>query len=290
MRRHVLVIVAAAAGGAVVGGGAAWLALRERGGRGPAAGGQEERPEAMKPPETPPPSYLTTEQDPPTEAQPELTRRLIATRKAEDMGEVAGILLDAKKDAACRNEAANLLRRSGYAGLTGDLIKALDSPAEGPLFRSYCVQHLWTSAAAAGPAEKKRIIGVLRGALADRHVRVRREALLALCRLKDAVGREAAVKWLSAKEGAGARDVAVRCVEELGLREQAPAVRKLAGDPDESTAVQAIGTLGRWGDEASRKIFEAAAKSPSARLQAAGRAALRRLEEPGRPAAGAAGS
>ena len=68
-----------------------------------------------------------------------------------------------------------------------------------------------------------------------------------------------------------------RCAEDLNLRDQAPAIRKLVGDPDESTAVQAIGTLGRWGDEASRSLFEEAAKSKNLRLQNAAKAALKRL-------------
>jgi HEAT repeat protein len=67
-------------------------------------------------------------------------------------------------------------------------------------------------------------------------------------------------------------------MEDLDLRDQAPAVRKLTTDSDESTAVQAIGTLGRWGDEASRSLIEEALKSKSQRTQNAAKAALRRLD------------
>ena len=96
--------------------------------------------------------------------------------------------------------------------------------------------------------------------------------------MKEPLGQEMAIKWLTAKEGEGARDVAVRCVEDLGLRDQAPAIRKLAADADESTAVQAIGTLGRWGDESSRVIFGEAAKSKNPRVQNAAKAALKWLD------------
>ena len=131
----------------------------------------------------------------------------------------------------------------------------------------------------ASDVERAKITEVLRGAIADRHTRVRRESLLALCRLHEPLGQETAIKWLTAKEGEGARDVAIRCIEDLDLHDQAPAIRKLSTDPDESTTVQAIGTLGRWKDEASRPLFEEALKSPSQRLQRAGRAALSHLEE-----------
>lgn len=240
-------------------------------------------PEVAKPAPTAPAGptpYLLAEKDPPTQADPELPKKLIATQTAENVQEVVAIMLDIGKDATTRNEAANLLRRSEYVGLTESLVKSLGSADEGPLWRSWCVQHLYLNYEKAMPDEKERIAGVLRVSLSDRHTRVRREALLALCRIGDPLGRETAAKWLSAasKEGEGARDVAIRCCEDLDLRDQAPAVRALARDPDESTAVQAIGTLGRWTDESSRPLFEEAARSKNQRLQNAARAALRRLD------------
>jgi HEAT repeat protein len=235
-------------------------------------------PVSAKPASSGSSSYLLTEKDPPTRADPQLTKRLIDTRRVENTADVLVIILDIKKDPTTRNEAANLLRRSECLSLTENLVRSLGSAEEGPLWRSYCIQHLYMNSEKAMPDEKEKIAGVLRSSLSDRHTRVRREALLALCRLKDPLGQETAVKWLTAKEGEGPRDVAIRCCEDLGLCDQAPAVRKLATDPDESTAVQAIGTLGRWGDEASRPLFEDAAKSKSLRLQNAAKAALKRLD------------
>ena len=225
-----------------------------------------------------PTSYLIAEKDPLTQADPDLTRRLIDTLKIDNPAETVAILLDIKKDATTRNEAANLLRRSGFSGLTDGLIKSLADPSEGPLWRSFCIQHLWMNTEGASDEERTRITEVLSRSIADRHTRVRRESLLALCRLHEPQGQETAIKWLTAKEGEGARDLTIRCIEDLNLRDQAPAVRKLISDPDESTSVQAIGTLGRWSDEASRPLFEEALKSKSQRIQNAAKAALRRLD------------
>ena len=241
----------------------------------------------VRPASAAPTAYLLAEKDPPTQADPELTKRLIDTLSVDNPAETVAILLDIKKDATSRNEAANLLRRSGYGGLTDDLIKSLGSPEEGPLWRDYCIQHLWTNAKSASDVEQVKIMGALRGAITDRHTRVRREAVLALCRLHEPMGQGTAIKWLTAQEGEGARDVAIRCMEDLNLRDQAPAIRKLATDPDESTAVQAIGTLGRWKDEASRPLFEEALKSHNQRVQKAARAALRHLVEAKDQAGGA---
>ncbi len=233
----------------------------------------------MPPASSAPTPYLINEKDPPVEVHPEVTARLIDTLSIKTFSETVAIMLDVTKDQTTRNEAANLLHRSGYGGLTYDLIKSLGSPEEGPLWRSYCIQHLLTNAKGASDVELAKITDTIRCAIADRHTRVRREALLALCHLQEPLGRETAIKWLTAKEGEGARDVAIRCMEDLNLRDQAHAIRRLATDPDESTAVQAIGTLGRWKDEASRPLFEEALKSPSQRIQRAGRAAIRHLEE-----------
>ena len=83
-----------------------------------------------------PMDYLIKEKDPPTQVAPELTKRLINTLSIDNPTDTAAIMLDTEKDATLRNEAANLLRRSSYAGLTDDLIKSLNSPEEGPLWRS----------------------------------------------------------------------------------------------------------------------------------------------------------
>jgi len=121
--------------------------------------------------------------------------------------EPLGTLLDPQKDDTKRNEVANSLRESGYKGLTEDLITVLDNPDEKARFRSFAVQHLYNNYADAGESEKQKIREVLYKSLKDRHVKVRREALLALVRIGDPKGKETAVKWLTDKDKDNVRDL-----------------------------------------------------------------------------------
>ncbi len=191
------------------------------------------------------------------------------------------VLRDPQDDDAVRNEAANLLRRSDDAGLTDDLINVLKNPAEGPRFRSFCIQHLWQQLEKAGADEREKIVTVLHQSLSDRHVEVRREALLALVRMCDQKGQETAAAWLTAPgpEADAVRDLAIRCVQELDLREYMPEIRKHIRASNEVVRIAAIVALSQWGDEESRPAFEEAAKLSSVRLQRAGKAALERLDK-----------
>ncbi len=212
---------------------------------------------------------------------PDITSRIPRVSRKE-IPSVVSVLLDTEDHDAVRNEAANLLRRSGHEGLTDDLVRVLHNPGEGPRFRSFCIQQLWQNSRKAGPEELKKIRTVLRKALQDEEVKVRREALLALVRMHDPKGKEAAVKWLTDDEAEGVRDAAIRCVRELDLREHIPAVRSYARDPDVTVRIAAIVTLSQWGDEESRPAFEEAANSEVVRLQRAGKAALKRLNAVGK--------
>jgi transposase InsO family protein len=89
-----------------------------------------------------------------------------------------------------------------------------------------------------------------------------------------------AVTWLNdpSPSGDATRDLAIRCVQERGLREHIPAVRKYVRDPNDVTRIAAIVALSDWGDEESRPAFEEASKSSTVRLQRAGKAALQRLD------------
>ena len=209
----------------------------------------------------------------------DITSRIPRVRHEEDIPTVVSVLLDTGDDDTVRNEAANLLRRSGYEGLTDDLINVLNNPEEKARFRSFAVQHLWHNAKNAGPAELERITATFRQALDDRHVQVRREALLALVRIRDPKGKETAIKWLTAEKAEGLRDAAIRCVRELGLREYLPTIRKYVRDPDTVVRIAAIVTLSQWNDVESRPAFEEAANSDNFRLQRAGKLALRRIRD-----------
>lgn len=200
---------------------------------------------------------------------------------AEDLQIFAKVLGDPSDDDTVRNEVANLLRRSKYTGLTNALHAVLDNPAEKPRFRSFAVQHLWQQLDGAGIDDQDRIRAKLHELLADRHVEVRREALLALVRMRDPVGKTTAIGWLTSLEPSAetTRDLAIRCVYDLGLREQMQVIRPFARDPNEVTRIAAIVALSQWGDEGSREAFKAAADSSSIRLQRAGKAALERLNQ-----------
>ena len=217
----------------------------------------------------------------------------ISTRipKAIDSGDIEAIstvLTDTKDDDTVRNEAANLLRRSGYPQLTDDLIKVLSNPEEKERFRTFCVQHLYNNYKRGGMAEKEKIVSKLRECLTDRHVKVRREALLALHRLKDEETEALARKWLheDKEKGDAVRDLAIRIVRERNLRDELSTIRKLARDKNTVIRIAALVTLSEWRDQESRPLMEEAAKSDNVRLQRCGKLALKRLDEsplPGKP-------
>jgi HEAT repeat protein len=178
-----------------------------------------------------------------------------------------------------RNEIANLLSRSDCPDLVNTLIQILDNSREKSRFRAFATQHL------GGQLDKnitlkERVTAKLRSQLSDKDVSVQRESLLALIRQKDPHACDVAVQRLndSAKESDAMRDLVIRCIFELDIRDQIPTVRKYARDPDEVIRIAAIVALGQWGDEQSRLAFEEAATSPSVRLQRAGKAALQRID------------
>ena len=209
----------------------------------------------------------------------DITTSLQRIRFEEDIPLVVSVLMDSEEDDTVRNEAANLLRRSGYKGITDTLIRVLNNPSEGPRFRAFCIQHLWRNADGVNIDEREKIAVTLRTALDDRHVPVRREALLALVRMGDPRGRRVAVEWLLDENSDNVRDAAIRCVRELGLREYAPMVRKYLHDENEVVRIAAIVTLAQWGDKQSRPAIEEAAQTDSPRLRRCAELALKRLEQ-----------
>jgi len=207
----------------------------------------------------------------------DITTALPRVQFEEDVPAVVAVLKDTEDEDTVRNEAANLLLRSGYDGLVGDLTGILANPDEKPRFRSFCVQKLLENARQR-PQDCTETVAVLRGLLEDRDVPVRREALLALVRMRDPKGRDTAIEWLLDERVEGVRDAAIRCVTELGLREHIPTVRKHLRDKDEVVCIAAIVTLSAWGDEESRPAIQEAARSDSFRLRRCAEMALRRLD------------
>jgi len=201
-------------------------------------------------------------------------------RYAEDYPLLVAVLVDPTDDDTARNEVANLLQRSKYSGLADALVGVLANPSEKVRFRSFAAQHLGLLAAG-DDAQSQKAASALFGCLSDRDTPVRREALLALVRKKDPQAAELAVQWLNdpRKEAEATRDLAIRCVQDLGMREQIPVVRKYVRDQNDVVRIAAIVALSQWGDEESRTAFEEAAKSPNVRLQRCGKMALDRLDQ-----------
>ncbi len=212
---------------------------------------------------------------------PDLVQRLRTVVLPSDLAAVAAVLADPQDDDTVRHEAAELLRRSGYAGLTDALLSILASPAEGPRFRSWSVQHLGTNLEHPRLGERGRIRDALRGALNHVEVETRREALLALARAGDPAGAQTAVTWLAdtGPAATATHAIAIRCVQEvLDRRDQLPVVRGYASDTDEEVRIAALVALSQWGDQTSRPACVTAAAAASPRLRRCGAAAVARLD------------
>jgi HEAT repeat protein len=210
---------------------------------------------------------------------PDISTKLPEAKDKKDVAALIGVIMDPKDTDAARNEAVNLLRRSGYKDLTHRLSIVLGNPRNGERFRSFCIQQLWMNLKGAKAAERTGIIAALHRALEDKQVKVRREALLALVREKDPRGSAAAVAWLTDASTADVRDLAIRCVKQLELKQHIPTVRKYLDDKNEPTRIAAIVALSQWGDQGSRPAFEKAAKSRVLRIRRAGEGALKRLDK-----------
>jgi hypothetical protein len=117
----------------------------------------------------------------------------------------------------------------------------------------------------------------LRACLEDDDAQVQNAALTQLTRLHDTTAAETAVRWLAAEDH-GDRALAVRCVKELGRKDQIPQLRTLLHSDDEDVRVEAMIALANWGDTDSRDAFQAAAESSSPRLRATGEQALAKLD------------
>jgi len=201
-----------------------------------------------------------------------------------DIDALRQVLLDPQDNDTVRNEAINLLRRSRFAGLADDLLAVLASPEEKERIRCFAAQHLGALLDDCDEHARATLLASVCSLLRDRHTGVRREALLALVRQGDPVGRETAVQWLTrpdspVDERGEVRDLAIRCVHELELKEHIPVIREYLRDRNEVVRIAAIVALSEWGDEASRPAFEEAAASSVVRLRRAGRGGLERLDQ-----------
>lgn len=209
----------------------------------------------------------------------DISTRIPNVANAEDIAPLVKCLMDVEDDDTARNEAANLLARSHYSGLFMTLSDILENPAESARFRSFAAQHLGEQVIRNDAGARQNVIAKLRELLADKDSVVRREALLALVRQKDGFAVQTSIQWLNDphKDSDVMRDLTIRCVRELDLRDQIPTVRKFARDLNEVTRIAALTALSQWYDDDSRPAFLDAEKSKNPRIRNAGRAALERL-------------
>lgn len=214
---------------------------------------------------------------------PDMASRYPRVQFEEDFPALVAALHDTGEDPVIRNEVANLLRRSQYPRLAAELQQVIDNRSETPLFRSYAVQHLGLVAENTSPDDQASIRKSFHALLDDPQIPTRREAFWALVQLKDPDSQQLAGKWLlaSGSEADATRDLTIRAVREMNLRQYLEEIRKRASDEDEIVRIAAIVTLSEWKDEESRPLFESAAKSKSERLKRSGEVALRRLDESG---------
>ncbi len=211
---------------------------------------------------------------------PNIMSLIPEVKDPRDVAVLAKLLADPEEPDSVRNEFANILFRIGHAGLEETLLAVLENPAEKARFRSWAVQHLGTLLAQGRlQGDPQQMILRMRHWLQDRHVEVRREALLALTRQRDPIATDTTLAWLKAKgpEADDNRDIAIRCVRELDLREQLPLIRSFARSTNDTTRIAAIVTLREWHDTESRPAIEEAATSTVIRVQQCAKAALAKL-------------
>jgi len=197
------------------------------------------------------------------------------------------VLTDVQDNDTVRNEVANLLRRSKCSDIAPALTKILDNPEEKPRFRSFAMQHLGGMVEEMDAESRQPFIAQIQTFLTDRHYQVRSQALQNLVRLKDPVGQQTAIKWLTnyqsvtteALEKGTIIKQAIECVHSLELKEQIPAIRTYARDPNIVIARAAIVALADWHDEESLDAMKVAAASKDPLLARCGRAAVERMAQ-----------
>jgi len=200
----------------------------------------------------------------------------------QDLAALYRVLGDRRDSDTIRHEAAQLLRDRRDPGLAEALLKVLADPEEGERFRFFATQHLgelFQRALTAGDERARELRADLRHLLADdRHVLVRRQALLSLGKAWDPVTKEAMVAALEAPGDGPLVDTAMRLA--VIHRDEAlyPHLRRRAWAEDLFVRRRAVACLGELKDAASRPAFEAAAAAKDEALAEAGRLALSRLD------------
>lgn len=199
--------------------------------------------------------------------------------QAQDIALMRRILRDPSEGDTIRNEAANLLGRSEAPDLVADLQAVLAHPAEEERFRSFAMQHLGVHWNQHGSPHGAPDHAALRTGLSDRHVAVRREALLALSRGGDVTVPDHVTRLLADPAAAGEHDLAIRLAADLRMTDLLPTLRTmLVGDRPETIRIAALDAVARLHDASSRPVLLVAQDDKNPRVAAAGRQALTTLD------------
>ena len=196
---------------------------------------------------------------------------------SDEATKASATLADAKAADTARTQAINRLLQEKAPGLDDTLLKVLDDPAENPTMKAVALQ---TLGRAAPPNETA--VAKMQTYLDGADVTMRRLALQGLCRLKDPVGKETAVRWLNddGKDANKVRDMAIYCVRDLGLKDQIPAIRKHARDGSDVIRMAALTVLAEWRDVESLDAMKEAAEAGSPALRKVGKEAVEKVGKP----------
>ena len=174
----------------------------------------------------------------------------------------------------------NLLDRCNYKYLPALVVSVMDSPLEKPRFRAFATQRLGMLSAPDEHTVNAVLAARLRDALQDKHVEVRREALLALTRIRDAQAVTIVRGGLQDPKWSDSRDLIIRCLYDLDEQSSMADIRRYLSSSHEQERIAALFVLGEWRDKASALAFSTAADEPSnPRVRRAGLRAQQRLSD-----------
>jgi len=213
---------------------------------------------------------------------PDIVARFPSISDPIDQEAVAKVLLDVFDDDSIRNEAAELLARSNYPRLVERLEEVLHNPQESERFRGWAVQHVGTNARSAQGQDLAIATMILRGCLNDAAIPVRREALLALVRIDDQIGRQSAIELVRSDDPAAinTQDIALRCLGMMNERKYLLEVRRLAKASNANVKIAAINLLADWRDVDSKPLIENCLLAKEFILRVVAQRALERIEQP----------
>ena len=223
-----------------------------------------------------------------------MAARFPEVQHPEDFPALLSVLTDVKDDDTVRHEVAFLLMRSHCPDLVSIFFKILDSPEEQPRFRAFTMQYLFEMVQEFSnqSATEQLLTAKMRASLDDKNFEVRTQALQNLCRLKDEVGLQTAVKWLDYSnykpvstektefERATILKQAIEQIHAAGLKEHLDEIRQHVKDANAIIARAAIVTLADWKDTESLPLFQEAAKSSDPLLKSCAQTAIKKMAAP----------